>query len=48
MNQKVCPAWHSAVLKQVLNAEVVCRGELTGTGFVSEVTMDHMKALGIV
>ena len=48
VNQKVCPAWHSAVLKQVLNAEVVCRGELTGTGFVSEVTMDRMKALGIV
>ena len=48
MNQKACPAWYHALLRQVLKSEVVCRGELKDTGFVSEATLDRMKALGVI
>ena len=46
--KKACPAWYHALLRQVLKSEVVCRGELKDTGFVSEATLDRMKALGVI
>jgi hypothetical protein len=37
-----------ALLRWVMKSEVVCRGELKDTGFVSDTTLDRMKALGVI